>query len=487
MSLHKEIHFEDEICEELAARGWTFENGVSAQYDRRRALLSKDSVAWVQTTHPAAWQALEKSFGSKAMDVLLDRLRDQLNTRGTLEVLRNGIELHPVRGVLAMAQFKPANGMNPAVTAKYGANCLRVVRQVRYSEANENCLDLVLLLNGIPVATAELKSDFTQSVQDAVDQYRFDRNPNPKGSQSEPLLGFPGGALVHFALSNSEVMMTTLLRGADTTFLPFNKGNNGAAGNPPSDGHPTGYLWEEVWEGEGFLDILGRYMVGKRDSTGKLTSFLFPRYHQLDATRKLLGAVESEGAGGKYLVQHSAGSGKTNSIAWTAHLLSELHDPTHKKVFDTVLVVSDRKVIDGQLQDAVLDLQRTKGVVTTIKSEGGGKATQLAGALDGDKKIVVCTIQTFPFALEKVRELAATKGKRFAVIADEAHSSQSGETASKLKQVLSAENIRDMEEGGEISTEDLLIARMAGRASADSGITYVAFTATPKAKTLGTC
>ncbi len=483
MELHHEIRFEDEICEALRARGWIFETGVSAQYDRRRALFPEDTLAWVQETQPAAWQALEKSFSGKAYEVLIDRLRDQLNARGTLDVLRNGIELHPVRGVLALAQFQPASGMNPALTARYNANRLRVVRQVRYSEANENCLDLVLFLNGIPVATAELKSDFTQSVQDAVDQYRFDRNPNPKGGPPEPVLSFPNGALVHFAVSNSEVHMTTLLRGKATTFLPFNKGNAGAAGNPPSDGHPTAYLWEEVWEREGFLDILGRYMVGKKDAKGKLTSYLFPRYHQLAAMRNLLRAVTEEGAGGKYLIQHSAGSGKTNSIAWAAHLLSELHDGI-KKVFDTVLVVSDRKVIDGQLQDAVFDLQRTKGVVTTIKTEGGSKSGQLAEALGGDKKIVVCTIQTFPHALEKVHELAATKGKRFAVIADEAHSSQTGESASKLKELLSAVEIDELEEDGQVSTEDLLTARMTGRTAVEKGITYVAFTATPKAKTL---
>lgn len=484
MSLHKEICFEDEICEEMAAHGWLFEPSVSAQVDRRRGLFPEDTLAWVQETQTEAWQALEKSFGAKALDVLLDRLRDQLNMRGTLDVLRNGIELHPVRGVLLLAQFRPASGMNPALTAKYKANRMRVVRQVRYSVANENSLDLVLFLNGVPVSTAELKSDFTQGVQDAVDQYRFDRDPSPKGATAEPMLSFPGGALIHFAVSNSEVQMTTHLQGAQTKFLPFNRGNGGGAGNPPSVGHSTAYLWEQVWEPESFLDILGRYMVGKKDAKGKLSSYLFPRYHQLDATRKLVEAVTAEGTGGKYLIQHSAGSGKTNSIAWSAHLLSELHDADHKKVFDTILVVSDRKVIDGQLQDAVLDLQRTKGVVTTIKSEGGGKATQLAGALDGDKKIVVCTVQTFPFALEKVRELAATEGKRFAVIADEAHSSQSGETASKLKQVLSAKEAQDLDEGGEISTEDLLTARVAARAVADSGITFIAFTATPKAKTL---
>jgi type I restriction enzyme R subunit len=205
VGLHKEIRFEDEICEALSNRGWLFQTGVSALYDRPRALFPEDTIAWVQTTQLPAWQALEKSFGGRAHEVLLDRLRDQLNTRGTLDVLRAGIELHPVRGTLALAQFKPASGMNPELTAKYRANRLRVVRQVRYSENNENCLDLVLFLNGIPIATAELKSDFTQSVQDAVDQYRFDRHPNPKGMQPEPVLSFPGGAMVHFAVSNSEV------------------------------------------------------------------------------------------------------------------------------------------------------------------------------------------------------------------------------------------------------------------------------------------
>ncbi len=491
MSLHKEIRFEDEICEQLGEHGWIFQPGVSAQYDRARALFPEDVIGWVQETQPLAWQALVKGFGVRAYEVLVERLRDQLNTRGTLEVLRGGIELHPVRGALQMAQFRPASGMNPDLTAKYQTNRLRVVRQVRYSLANENCLDLVLFLNGIPVATAELKSDFTQSVKDAVDQYRFDRNPAPKGQREEPVLSFPGGALVHFAVSNSEAMMATKLEGEKTHFLPFNKGNGGAAGNPPSpSGHPTSYLWEEVWERESFLDTLGRYLVGKKDKKQQLAGYLFPRYHQLAATRKLLEAVSMEGAGGKYLIQHSAGSGKTNSIAWTAHLLSELHqvdnNAAHKKVFDSVLVVSDRKVIDGQLQDAVFDLQRTKGVVISIKSEAGSKSGQLAEALNGEKKIIVCTIQTFPALYEKMTELVRKSGRRFAVIADEAHSSQTGEAASKLRQVLSPEEIAELEEGGEISSEDVLRAQMTARSQqgVSAGITYIAFTATPKAKTM---
>lgn len=483
MSLHREIHSEDEICEGMAGRGWLFEPGVSARYDRRRAMFPEDVLAWVQTTQPAAWKAIEKAFGGAALDVLLDRLRDQMNVRGTLDVLRHGVELHPVRGTLALAQFKPASGLNPALTAKYEANRLRVVRQVRYSENNDNCLDLVLFLNGLPVATAELKSDFTQSVEDAVEQYRTDRDPAPRGQMPEALLSFPQGAMVHFAVSNSEVRMTTKLEGLATRFLPFNKGNGGAAGNPPSaDGHGTAYLWEEVWERDSFLDILGRYMVGVKDKKGKLTRYLFPRYHQLEVTRKLLRAVAEGGAGEKYLIQHSAGSGKTNSIAWTAHLLSELHDAEDRKVFDSVLVVSDRRVIDGQLQDAVFDLERTKGVVTTIRNEGAGsKSGQLADALSGDKKIIVCTIQTFPALHAKMKDEVQKKGKRFAVIADEAHSSQTGEAAKKLKQVLSADEAAAVADGGEVSGEDVMVSEVN---AGEGGITYIAFTATPKAKTM---
>src|SRR4029077_10939958 len=221
----------------------------------------------------------------------------------------------------------------------------------------------------------------------------------------------------------------------------------------------------------------------RRDDKKKITSITFPRYHQLDATRKLQAKVLEEGAGGKFLIQHSAGSGKTNSIAWSAHFLADLHDANNEKLFDSVIVISDRNVIDSQLQEALFDFQRTAGVVATIKSEGASKSGQLAEALAAGKKIVVCTIQTFPFALEEVRKLAATEGKKFAVIADEAHSSQTGEAAAKLKQVLSPEEIADLGDGGEVSTEDVLAAQMAARAS-DKGITYVAFTATPKAKTI---
>jgi type I restriction enzyme R subunit len=485
MSLHKEIELENDICAHLSAHAWLYAENDHTGYDRARALFPADVLAWVQATQPQAWETLTKNNGAAAEAVLLDRIRKQLDDRGTLDVLRHGVELLGLRQPVSLAQFKPALAMNPDLQARYAANCLRVVRQVRYSLHNENAIDLVLFLNGIPVATVELKSNYTQSVEDAVDQYRFDRHPRPKGQPAaEPLLDFPRGALVHFAVSNSAAMMTTRLLGAATTFLPFNKGDDGAAGNPLNpNGHRTAYLWEEVWARDSWLEIIGRYIVTKRDSKKQITSSIFPRYHQLDATRKLLATVLAEGAGQKYLIQHSAGSGKTNSIAWSAHFLADLHDAQHKKLFDSVLVVSDRNVLDAQLQEAIFDFERTSGVVATIKGESASKSKELAEALSGGKKIVVCTIQTFPFALKAVQELAATQGKRFAVIADEAHSSQTGSAAANLKAVLSVEELQELADGGEVSTEDLLAAQMAGRAN-DAGITYVAFTATPKSKTL---
>ena len=484
MSVHTEIHLENEVCDYLASHGWLFSKTDAPKYDRGRALFPEDLIEWVQGAQPDAWDTLAKNHAAGAVSVLLDRTRKELDNRGTLDVMRHGIGLTGLKTNIQLSQFRPALAGNSEVESRYALNRLRVVRQLRFSLHNENCIDLVLFLNGLPVATVELKTDFTQCVDDAVDQYRFDRLPRRKGQAPEPLLEFPRGALVHFAVSNEAVRMTTRLDGPPTRFLPFDRGNDGGAGNPPHpSGHRTAYLWEEVWQRDSWLEILGRYLVARRNDKKQVVEIIFPRYHQLDATRKLRAAALHDGAGGRYLVQHSAGSGKTNSIAWTAHFLADLHDDANKKLFDTVLVVSDRNVIDAQLQDAIFDFERTSGVVASIKGECGSKSAELAEALSGSKKIVVCTIQTFPRALAKVHELAVTEDKQFAVIADEAHSSQTGEAAAKLRQVLSPAELAEIAEGGEVGTEDILAAEMAARASA-TGITYIAFTATPKAKTI---
>jgi type I restriction enzyme, R subunit len=238
MDLHREIELEKEICGHLGAHGWLYEEGDAARYDRKLALFPADLVAWVKATQPDAWEALAKNHGTAAEATLLDRARKQLDDRGTLDVLRHGIEMLGVRQPLALSQFRPALAMNPGTLAKYAANRLRAVRQVRYSLQNENCIDLLLFLNGLPVATVELKTDFTQSVEDAIDQYRFDRHPRPKGQAAEPLLSFPSGALVHFAVSNSEVHMTTRLDGPETRFLPFNRGDDGGKGQPAERQRP---------------------------------------------------------------------------------------------------------------------------------------------------------------------------------------------------------------------------------------------------------
>ena len=484
-NLHQEHFFETAICETLAAQGWLYTEGDAAHYDRENALFLPDLLAWIEETQPDSYQRLAKTHGPQMAERLAERVRKNLNERGALDVLRRGVEMLGLTKPLELVQFKPALALNPAIQQRYAANRLRVVRQVHHSlNDHTESIDLVLFVNGIPTATVELKSDFTQCVQDAVDQYRFDRNPQPKGGLVEPLLCFRGGALVHFAVSQTEVMMTTRLDGTATRFLPFNKGDKGAAGNPVNpQGYATSYLWEEVWARDSWLDILGRYLIGKRNEKKHLSNVIFPRYHQLDATRKLVADVLANGPGQRYLIQHSAGSGKTNSIAWTAHFLADLHGSDHQKLFDSVLVVSDRTVLDAQLQEAIFDFERTTGVVASISNDSGSKSAQLSQALKDGKKIIVCTIQTFPFALKAVQELSATEGKRFAVIADEAHSSQTGEAAAKLKQLLSAEELAELQDGGEVGTEDLLAVQMAARADSD-GLTYIAFTATPKQKTM---
>ncbi|UDY22453.1 type I restriction endonuclease subunit R [Nocardioides sp. Kera G14] len=494
MADHNEVVFETEICEYLEANGWLYSKNDKG-YDRERALFPEDVVAWLEATQPAAYEKALKAAGSqgKFLDVLTAALDRPLeHGGGTLNVLRNGVQ-YVGGGRLKMAQFRPENTLNETTVAQYAAMRVRVIRQVHFSTADQRSIDLVLFVNGIPVATAELKTDFTQSLDEATTQYRRDRNPLTNG-KPEPLLSFGHRALVHFAVSNTLAAMTTKLEGEKTHFLPFNIGHDGGAGNPPAEDElsPTAYLWTRVWQKDAWLQIIGRLMIVQTKeewdaATGRSerrTSMLFPRFHQWEAVTKIEQAVAAEGVGQRYLIEHSAGSGKTNTIAWTAHRLARLH-VDNKKVFDSVVVVVDRAVLDGQLQDAVRQIDGGRKVVATISPEdvrkAGAKSKSglLAQALTQGELIIAVTVQTFPHVLKELGDDASLAGKRFAVIADEAHSSQAGQTASRLKEVLSAGESEDEE----LDVEDILAAQMAERAESHN-VSYFAFTATPKAKTI---
>ncbi len=497
MGGHNEVVFETEICEHLEANGWMYSQN-DAGYDRERALFPDDLFAWLEATQPTAYEKALKAAGSEAkfLDVLTTALDKPLeHGGGTLSILRNGVQ-YIGGGRLKMAQFRPETTLNETSNQHYAAMRVRVMRQVHFSTADQRSIDLVFFVNGLPVATAELKTDFTQSLDEAIQQYRRDRNPMTNG-RPEPLLSFGHRALVHFAVSNDLAAMTTRLEGEKTHFLPFNAGYDGGAANPPgTDGRSaTAYLWERVWERDGWLTIIGRLMLVETKeewdvasgTSVRRTSMLFPRFHQWEAVTNIVSAVTEEGVGQRYLIEHSAGSGKTNTIAWTAHRLARLH-VEDRKVFDSVIVVVDRTVLDGQLQDAIRQIDGNK-IVATISPEdvrkagAKSKSSLLATALKSGELIIAVTVQTFPHALEEIRADAGLKGKKFAVIADEAHSSQSGQISSKLKQVLTAEEIREIEDGGEVDVETILASEMAERAESPN-ISYLAFTATPKNKTL---
>jgi type I restriction enzyme R subunit len=519
MAQYNEKPFEDEFCAHLASLDlktwqpvgtadtvWLY-SADDRGYDRERALFPDDLFGWLADTQSDELAKIIKPAASeveqrKAREAVLDRIAKLLDTPleaggGTLNLLRSGFKHTPAK--FDLSQPKPDTSKNPATAERYAKVRVRIMRQVHYSTSQpKRSLDLVAFVNGLPVATFELKTDFTQTIQDAITQYktvRLPRDPNTK--KIEPLFGF-GRALVHFAVSNDEVWMTTHLAGADTTFLPFNRGRDGGAGNPLNPhGSASSYLWEQVLERDSWLRIIHKFLVVEnridRDpDTGaesKKTSLVFPRYHQWEAVNKLITTARDEGPGNRYLIQHSAGSGKTNSIAWTTHQLANLHDTSDEPVFDGVIVVTDRTVLDSQLQDAITQIDHRSGVVETISrdkaGEGGhtSKSGQLAQALLAGRRIIVCTLQTFPFAMDEISRNGQLATKKFAVIADEAHSSQTGATASKLKAVLSAEQAKDVEDGAEIDSEALLAAEMTARAD-NRNISYFAFTATPKARTL---
>lgn len=477
---HKENVFETEIVDYLTSHGWT--EGASQNYNKDLALYPEDLLTYIKSTQPEAYEKMLKREGTKTNDVLLKFVAKELDTQGSLHYLRH--ELKYIGSKFKLCQFKPEL-FNPDAQKRYDANILRVVRQVYYSKSNQNSIDLVFFINGIPIATLELKTDFTQNVQDAIWQYKNDRDP-----KNEPLLEFKKRAIVHFAVSTDEVYMATKLAGKKTFFLPFNKGKaDGSAGNPQNpNGYATSYLWEEILEKETLLGILSRYVhlevKEKEDYQGrkyKAETLIFPRYHQLDVVKKLLADTKANGSGKNYLIQHSAGSGKSNSIAWLAHQLSSLHGIDGNSIFNSVIVITDRTVLDSQLQETIQSFEHKEGVIVGIRDGSNeSKSTQLADALERGAKVIITTIQTFPFVLDAIQQRTSLKENKYAIIADEAHSSQTGSSAKKLKEVLSAEQL---EEGVELSAEDIIVASLEAKTN-NKNLSYYAFTATPKAKTL---
>jgi len=452
-------------------------------YDRTLCLLPRDVVDFVLATQPKEWKKLGQHHGAAVKEQFLKRLASEIEQRGALDVLRTGIKDSGCK--FRLAYFRPASGLNQETRRLHAANLFAVVRQVRYSTKNENCLDLVLFLNGIPIFTAELKNPLTgQTIEDAIRQYRASRDPR------EPLLAH-GRCLAHFAVDPDLVYVTTELTGPTTRFLPFNQGKFGGAGNPPvpptRNGYATGYLWEETWARDSVLDLVRQFIheVEEEDQKGRKTgrrSLIFPRYQQLECVRRLVTDARMTGAGQRYLIQHSAGSGKSFTIAWLAHQLSTLHDINDRRVFDSIVVVTDRRVLDRQLQTTMRQFEQTLGVVENIDTT----SRQLKEALESGKTIIVTTLQKFPVIAKEIGELP---GQRFALIVDEAHSSQSGESTKSLKAVLSSGSLEEAEteEAGaatpEEELESTILAEMEKRGRLANLSTF-AFTATPKPKTL---
>ena len=507
MSQTNEKAFETYLEEILFTQsGWI--KGSNKDWNKDSALFPGHVLSFIQSTQPKEWDEFQKMHGSQLEAMLIKTLEKELALKGTLTVLRHGFKFYGRE--LKLAYFKPAHDLNQEVIEKYNKNQLVITKQVPCHPNDNSSIDLVFSLNGLPVATCELKNPSThQNWRHAVKQYQNDRDPNA------PLFLFQKRALVHFAIDPDEVYMTTRLQKNRTHFLPFNRGSNPGsvqcgAGNPqhPS-GYRTGYFWQDILKRDSFLDILGHYIFIEKkeekyfDAHGKPATriketVVFPRYHQLDAVRSLIATARAEGAGNNYLIQHSAGSGKTNSISWLSHRLASLHDQNDKKTFDCVVVITDRQVLDRQLQDAIYQIEHAQGVVKAIDQD----SKQLAEALVDNTRIVITTLQKFPFILRGLLKVAgavsadgatdeekakakqwqdAIAKRRYAVIVDEAHSSQSGDTSKEMKAILG-----DRPKSGEEGEEDWEDARnevMAARGR-QPNISFFAFTATPKGKTL---
>ena len=482
---YKEKRFEQDIEEYLTTKGG-YEKGDPKSFDRKLALDVNTFVTFIKTSQPKQWERFEKIYGTDSEKQIVDRFCREVRMVGLLKVFRQGFT---DRGIKFRAVFfKPETTINPTTMAQYNTNVLHCTRQLHYSLQNENSIDIVLFINGVPVVTMELKCQFTgQNTDNAINQYKFDR------ATKDALFEFKNRVLVHFAVDLSNVYMTSKLEGADTYFLPFNQGSNGAGnvggkGNPINpNGYDTAYLWEQVLYKDRMLEILHKYLhlQVKRDEKGNVKSerMIFPRYHQLDVVTKLLEDVKKNGSGRNYLIQHSAGSGKSNSIAWLAHRLSGLHNDRDEKIFKLVIIVTDRRVLDSQLQNTVYQFDHVEGVVQKIDKN----AQQLKDATEAGTCIIITTLQKFPVIYKEVN----AGNKCFAIIIDEAHSSQTGDAAKKLKRAL-ADTEKALEEMAEFEyenegkfedDEDKLLDELAAQGIHDN-LSFFAFTATPKDKTL---
>ena len=489
----KEAAFESAIELDLLAKGYVAVD--KAGFERERAIFPEVALAFIRETQPKEWGKLEALHGAKTGELVLADLCKWMDAHGCLATLRHGFKCYG--RTLRVAFFKAAHGLNPELEARYKANRVGITRQLEYSTRNANKLDVTISVNGIPVATAELKNPLTgQTFEDAKRQYCLDRDPR------EIVFEFKRRTLVHFAVDTEQVFMTTRLAGTATHFIPLNKGRDGGAGNPADPQgrtYRTAYLWEEILQRDSLLELLARFLhlqvEEKRTDEGhkvKKETMIFPRFHQRECVQQLVAATREEGPGNNYLVEHSAGSGKSNTIGWLAHRLSSLHSAKDERVFDSVVVVTDRLVLDQQLQDTIYQFDHRQGVVQKIDED----SKQLAAALESGVPIIITTLQKFPFVSRQLLKLAEERGeqgngvlptRRVAVIVDEAHSSQSGESATDLKEVLGGEVLlaeakqRAAEEGLENMEE--LFRSMAKRGK-QANISFFAFTATPKHKTL---
>lgn len=481
MSITTENTFETALVQSLTEQGG-YTEGDAPDYSPELGMFKNEVIQFLQESQPKRWEKIAAIHGSDADNRVIQRLFKELDLRGSLDVLRNGFVDYGVRFHIAF--FQPASGLNPDAVELYNKNSLKVYRQVYYSTKNKNSVDLLLSLNGIPVATLELKNQFTgQNVGNALKQYSTTRD------NREILFAFKKRCLVHFAVDQDEVFMTTKLDGSKTYWLPFNKGSNNGKGNPHNpNGYKTAYLWENILQKESWMEIIQSFVHLQTDEievegrTYKKEKLIFPRFHQWDAVRRIGENVLNVGIGKNYLIQHSAGSGKSNSIAWLAYRLSSLHNAYDERIFDSVIVVTDRKVLDQQLQNTIYQFEHKTGVVQKIDKD----SNQLATALGYGTNIIITTLQKFPFVVDKVGELPERK---YAVIIDEAHSSQGGEASKKMKEVLASKSLEQavIDDTDDYTGDDFIreqIERSAAVRGQQANISFFAFTATPKYKTL---